>query len=275
MKRRLFAIFLVPVLFSLSCSRVPITGRRQAALIPEAEMQSMSYSEYTKFLNSHTVVNAPDSNAVLVTRVGSNISAAIVKYLNEHKQSKRVKGYAWQFKLVQSTEVNAWCMPGGKVVVYTALLPITKDEKGLAVVLGHEIAHAIARHGNERMTQQLAIQMGGVALSVAMSQNSAQTQQIFQQVYGVGTGLGALAYSRKHETEADKLGLCFMAMAGYDPNSAIPFWERMAQNSGGAPIALLSTHPSDAQRIKDIKAFMPTALKYYKKPGSTTRAPGK
>jgi predicted Zn-dependent protease len=273
--KRILLLALLPVLFSLCCTRVPITGRRQAALIPEVEMQSLSYSEYNKFLASHTVINAPDSYAVLVTKVGTNISNAIVKYLNEHKQSKRVKGYAWQFKLVQSTEVNAWCMPGGKVVVYTGLLPLSKDENGLAVVLGHEIAHAIARHGNERMTQQLAIQMGGVALSVAMQQNSAQTQQIFQQVYGVGTGLGALAYSRKHETEADKLGLCFMAMAGYDPNNALPFWERMSQASPGAPIALLSTHPSDAQRIKDIKAFMPTAMKYYKKPGSTTKAPDK
>lgn len=265
MKRALFLFLGMAVLFSWSCTRVPITNRRQVNLIPESEMLSLSTQEYGKFINSHVVIYAPDSNAVRVTTVGTKISSAITKYLNEHKQNKRIRGYVWMFKLVKSNEVNAWCMPGGKVVVYTGLLPYSKDENGLAVVMGHEIAHAIARHGNERMSQQLAIQMGGMALSVAMSQKPEQTQQIFNQVYGTGTTLGALAYSRKHESEADKLGLCFMAMAGYDPNSAVPFWERMKQASSGAPIVLLSTHPSDEQRIKDIKAFLPTAMKYYNK----------
>jgi predicted Zn-dependent protease len=257
------------VIFSWSCTRVPITNRRQVNLIPESMLMDMSLTEYNQFIAAHTVVPKTDTSSILVTKVGTNISSAIVKYLNSHKGSKRVKGFVWQFNLIKDPTVNAWCMPGGKVVVYTGLIPVTKDENGLAVVLGHEIAHAIARHGNERMSQQLAIQMGGVALSVALSQKPEQTQQIFMQSYGVSTSLGALAYSRKHESEADKLGLCFMAMAGYDPGTAVTFWERMIKQSPQQPFALTSTHPTDAQRIADIKKFLPTAMKYYVKPANT------
>ena len=156
-------------------------------------------------------------------------------------------------------------MPGGKVVVYSGLLPITQDETSLAVVMGHEIAHAIGRHGNERMSQGLIVQAGGIGLQVAMSQKPQETQNIFLQSYGVASTLGTLKYSRVHESEADKMGLVFMAMAGYDPSAAVPFWERMAKTGGQKPLEILSTHPSDATRIKDIKAFLPQALKYYKK----------
>lgn len=266
MKRLLYTAAFLTLIFSWSCTRVPITNRRQMNLLPESTLLQMSAQEYTKFINSHTVMPVTDTSTIMVRRVGTKISAAISDYLRTHKQGKRIRGYQWTFNLVQDKTVNAWCMPGGKVVVYTGLLPLTKNEKGLAVVMGHEIAHAIARHGNERMSQQLAIQTGGMALSVALSQKPSQTQEIFNQCYGVGSTLGALAYSRKHESEADKLGLCFMAMAGYDPNEAVPFWERMAANGGSAPLAILSTHPSDAQRIKDIKAYLPTAMKYYKAP---------
>jgi len=155
-------------------------------------------------------------------------------------------------------------MPGGKVVVYTGILPVTQDEQSLAVVMGHEIAHAIARHGNERMSQGLALQLGGAALSVALSEKPALTRNIFLQSYGIGSTLGSLAYSRNHETEADKLGLVFMAMAGYDPQVAISFWERMAASGGQAPPEILSTHPSDATRISTLREFMPQAMKYYK-----------
>jgi predicted Zn-dependent protease len=272
MKTRFLFCIISVLLIGNSCSRVPITNRRQVHLIPETTINSLSITEYNKFITSHTVIAKSDSNSVLVTRVGKNISDAIVKYPNAHKQSKRVQGYAWQFNLVKDNEVNAWCMPGGKVVVYTGLLPVSKDESGLAVVLGHEIAHAIARHGNERMSQQMAIQLGGMGISVALEQKPAQTQQIFNQAYGVTTTLGALAYSRKMESEADKLGLCFMAMAGYDPSKAVEFWQRMASQGNGSTIALLSTHPSDAKRIADIKAFLPTAMKYYvKKPVPNTK----
>jgi predicted Zn-dependent protease len=272
-KRIIFSTFFL-ILFSISCVRVPITNRRQVNLLPESVLMGMSVTEYNKFISSHTVIAKSDSSSMLVTKVGTNISNAIVKFLNAHKESKRVKGFVWQFNLVKDNEVNAWCMPGGKIVVYTGLLPVTKDENGLAVVLGHEISHAIARHGNERMSQQLVIQMGGMALSVALSQKPEQTQQIFMQSYGVSTTLGALAYSRKHESEADKLGLCFMAMAGYDPTTAVAFWERMSKETPQTPFALLSTHPTDAQRVKDIKAFLPTAMKYYVKPAKPANTKG-
>lgn len=232
----------------------------------------MSLTEYNKFISSHTLMPANDTGAIMVKRTGANISNAIGTYLRAHNQAKRIEGFAWQFNLVQDKTVNAWCMPGGKVVVYTGLLPVTKDENGLAVVMGHEIAHAIARHGNERMSQQLAVQLGGIGLSVALSTKTEQTQQIFMQSYGISTTLGALAYSRKHESEADKLGLCFMAMAGYNPSGAVTFWQRMAAQGGDQGFALLSTHPSDAKRIADIKAYLPTAMKYFNKPtGKNTK----
>lgn len=261
----------IAVIFVWSCAKVPITGRRQMKLLPESQLIQLANQEYAKFLSSHTLMPSTDTNTIMVKRVGGKISSEIQKYLAQHKDTKRLAGYRWEFNLVQDKAVNAWCMPGGKVVVYTGLLPVTKDENGLAVVMGHEIAHAIANHGNERMSQQLAIQLGGTALAVAMSQQPQQTAQIFNQVYGVGSTLGALAYSRKHESEADKLGLCFMAMAGYDPNHAVAFWERMSKVGGASPPELLSTHPSDATRIKDIKAYLPKAMKYYKKPGVATQ----
>jgi predicted Zn-dependent protease len=269
--RPLFFLFTIALVFSVSCSRVPITNRSQFNLIPESQLMAMSFQEYSKFLSTHTVVSATDSNTMMVKRVGGKISTAINSFMRSGGKAKRVAGYAWAFNLVNDKTANAWCMPGGKVVVYTGLLPLTKDENGLAVVMGHEIAHAVARHGNERMSQQIAIQLGGVALAVALSQKPEQTKNIFLQAYGVSTTLGALAYSRKHESEADKLGLCFMGMAGYDPSGAVPFWERMAAAGGAAPPVFLSTHPSDAQRIKDIKAFLPTAMKYYNKQGANSR----
>lgn len=265
MKAKYFIISAVTLLFAWSCTKVPITGRRQMKLLPETKLITLASQEYAKFLQQNPPLPANDSNVVLVRKVGGKISNEIQKFLVQQKQAKRLNGYKWEFNVVKSNTVNAWCMPGGKVVVYTGLLPITKDENGLAVVMGHEIAHAIAQHGNERMSQQLAIQMGGTALAVAMETQPGQTAQIFNQVYGVGSTLGALAYSRKHEGEADKLGLCFMAMAGYDPNSAVSFWERMSKAGGQAPPQFLSTHPSDANRIKEIKAYMPKAMKYYKK----------
>lgn len=264
-KAKFFLFSALALLFVYSCSKVPITGRRQMKLLPETKLITMANTEYNKFLAANTVLPGTDSSTILVKKVGNKISTEITKYLTAQKQTKRISGFKWEFNVVKSNTVNAWCMPGGKVVVYTGLLPVTQTEAGLAVVMGHEIAHAIAQHGNERMSQQLAIQMGGTALAVAMETQPGQTANIFNQVYGVSSTLGALAYSRKHESEADKLGLCFMAMAGYDPNAAVAFWERMSKTGGSAP-QLLSTHPSDESRIKDIKAYMPKAMKFYKKP---------
>jgi len=227
---------------------------------------SMSLTSYQDFLSQNKVLTSEkNADVAMVKRLGTNISAAVEKYLKDNKQSKRVEGFTWEFNLVDDPTVNAWCMPGGKVVVYTGLLPVTKTEAGLAVVMGHEVAHAIARHGNERMSQQLAIQLGGIGLSVAMSEKPEAAQNIFLQAYGVGSTLGSLKYSRTHESEADKLGLIFMAMAGYNPEEAISFWERMAAASGNEPPEITSTHPSNDTRIADLKEFMPEALKYYKK----------
>ncbi|MBC7425408.1 MAG: M48 family metallopeptidase [Bacteroidia bacterium] len=260
------AIFIMVLLIALSCSTVPITGRRQVNLIPESQLTAMSLTEYKSFLSTHTLSNDA-TNRAMVKNVGAKIQAAVTTYMKNEKLSDRIAGYAWEFNLVEDPAVNAWCMPGGKVVVYTGLLPVTQTETALAVVMGHEIAHAIARHGNERMSQQMELQLAGAALDVALATKTAETKAIFSQAFGIGGQLGILAFSRNQETEADKLGLVFMAMAGYDPNQAIPFWERMSKMSNGsAPPVLLSTHPSDAQRIKDLNAWMPTAMKYYKKP---------
>jgi predicted Zn-dependent protease len=252
--------------FLLSCSTVPLTGRSQLNLIPAGEMLSMSYQQYGQFLSENKLSNN-QSNVAMVKRVGQNIQHAVETYMAQNNLTKRLNGYKWEFNLVEDPQVNAWCMPGGKVVVYTGILPVTKDETGLAVVLGHEIAHAIAEHGNERMSQGLLQQLGGVALSVALKDEPETTQAIFYTAYGVGTTVGImLPYSRTQESEADHLGLIFMAMAGYNPNSAVEFWQRMADMKGGQePPEFLSTHPSDQTRINDIKKWLPDAMKYYKK----------
>jgi len=252
------------VLICVACTKVPISGRKQLNLIPEREMMSMSFSAYQSFLDTSRVLPTTDQRVVMVKSIGQRIQTAVESYMASIGQSDRLQGFQWEFNVVEEDVVNAWCMPGGKVVVYTGILPVTQDEQSLAVVMGHEIAHAIARHGNERMSQGLAVQLGGVALSVALAEKSEQTQNIFMQSYGVGATLGILAYSRQHESEADKLGLVFMAMAKYNPEAAITFWERMAALGGAKPPQILSTHPSDQTRIQNLKAFMPEALKYYK-----------
>ncbi len=226
-------------------------------------MVSMSLTSYQDFLKQHPPVTGTPE-AQMVKNIGAKIQSAVVNYLGQHKMGDRVAGYKWEYNLVNSPEVNAWCMPGGKVVVYSGILPLTQDEASLAIVMGHEIAHAVARHGNERMSQMLMQQAGGMALDVALSTKSAETKNMFMTAYGAGSTLGILKYSRTHETEADKLGLIFAAMAGYDPQKAVAFWQRMGQQGGAKPPEFLSTHPSDATRIKDLQSFMPTALKYYK-----------
>jgi len=253
--------------FALSCSKVPVTGRRQLNMLPESQLMSMSLTNYKSFLSEHSVVSEGKANADQVKSVGSKMSVAVEKFLAEEGQSKRVKNYTWEFNLVDDELVNAWCMPGGKVVVYTGLMPVAVDETGLAVVMGHEIAHAIARHGNERMSQLLLVQGGGVALAVSTSQKPTLTRNLFMMAYGVGSVLGTLSYSRKHESEADKMGLVFMALAGYNPEKAVDFWERMAAQGGSRPPELLSTHPSSDTRISDIQEFLPIAMTYYKPKG--------
>lgn len=250
--------------FLSSCSKVPITGRKQLNLLPESEMMSTALTQYNTFLKENPPLPANNANAELVKSVGNKMSQAVIKFMAQNNMSDRIAGYKWEFNLVDNKEVNAWCMPGGKVVVYSGLLPVTKDENGLAFVMGHEIAHAVARHGNERMSQQLALQSGGIALDVALSQQPTETRQLYNMAYGVGTQVGAtLPFSRLHESEADKLGLIFMAVAGYDPRTAPALWGRMAAAGGSKPPALLSTHPTDQKRQKDMEEFMPKAMKYY------------
>src|SRR5262245_52303487 len=259
------AIGLLPIIVA-ACVKAPMTGRSQLALIPESEILSSSFSEYDSFLKQNkTVAGGPDVE--MVRRVGGRIQIAVHDYMKRKNLEDRLHGYKWEFNLVESKEVNAWCMPGGKVVVYTGILPITKSETGLAVVLGHEIAHAVADHGRERMSQGLLAELGGVALDTAMASKPAQTRALWGQAYGMGAQYGALLpFSRIQESEADELGLMFMAMAGYDPHEAPEFWKRMAAKGGDKPPEFASTHPSDETRMKKIEEELPEAMTYYKKP---------
>ncbi len=259
--KRLISFFIL-IIFIVSCAKVPITGRKQLHLLPESQMAAMALTEYKTFLST-SKLSGDATHTAMVKRVGDRISRAVTTYLNSHHFGKRVEGYRWEFNLVDDKIVNAWCMPGGKVVVYTGLLPITQNENALAVVMGHEIAHAIAQHGNERMSQGLALYLGGVAVDVAASTKSDTAQMLFNTAYGLSSQLGQLAFSRKHELEADKLGLVFMSLAGYSPQEAVPFWTRMASHGGAQVPFFLSTHPTDQKRIKEIQSFLPEAMKYY------------
>ncbi len=265
---RLFKLSIISFMllcFFVSCDTVPITGRSQLSLVSESQMNAMGLDYYKEFLSKNKL-STNTAQTKQVKNVGKKISDAVTRFFFQSGQSGRVADYKWEFNLVEDKEANAWCLPGGKVVVYTGILPITKDETGLAVVMGHEIAHAVAGHGSERMSQELLAQMGGVALSVALSQQPAATSALFMQAYGAGAQVGVLLpYSRLHESAADRLGLIFMTMAGYDPNAAVSFWQRMAQTKkGSAPPEFLSTHPADQTRINNIKAYIPEAMSYRK-----------
>jgi len=258
MKKLIFTAGLSAILF-FACQKNVVTGKHTFSLIPESQMISMSTSEYDKFIAEHIPLSDADERTIMVKRCAGKIQKAVEQFFADKNSSKELKDYKWTFNVVDENTVNAWCMPGGKIVVYTGLLPVTQDEASLAVVLGHEIAHAIAHHGNQRMSEQMAVSGVGMALF-----GGAQTQSMWGQVYGLTTGLASLKYSRNHETEADKMGLIFAAMAGYNPEAAITFWERMSATGGAKPPQFLSTHPSDTKRIQDLKAYMPEALKYYK-----------
>jgi predicted Zn-dependent protease len=263
MKKIILSIFIASIL--AGCVLNKVTGRKQLSLVSESELQVMAVSQYSAFLSENKVLNpGSNKNAAMVDRVGSRISSAITKYYKSQGKESVTEGYKWEFNTVDSKEANAWCMPGGKVVVYSGLLSITQNETALAIVVGHEIAHAIAKHGSERMSEAMMQQLGGVALQVALSQKPQETQNLFMQAYGIGSTVGAmLPWSRQQETEADQYGLIFAAMAGYNPQEAIPFWQRMASAGGAKPPEFLSTHPSDETRIRKLKQFMPEAMKYY------------
>lgn len=254
------------LLMQSSCSRVEITGRQQFNIVPDSLINSMSFQSYREFLSQQKLSGNAEQTQ-MVRRVGSRIQAAVERYCQQTLCTEKIQGYQWEFNLVEDPNVNAWCMPGGKVVVYTGILPITQTEAGLAVVMGHEIAHAFAKHGSERMTQGLLVDMGGMALSKALETRPVQTKDLFMQSYGIGTQLGfLLPYSRLHENEADRMGLIFMAMAGYDPHEAVGFWQRMSAEKKGPRLPqFLSTHPADETRIQNIQDLIPEAMQYYKK----------
>ncbi len=240
-----------------SCSTVPLTGRKQLSLIDESAIQQQAAQAYRDFLNDRKTVVLNNTDAQRVKRIGSNIALAISRYMQQNGYGDKYN-YNWEFNLVQDKAINAWCMPGGKVAVYTGILPVTQTDAGLATVMAHEIAHAVAGHASERASQGAGAQILGGVLSGGNA--------TLGQLYGLGGGLALLKFSRTQESEADRLGLIFMAMAGYDPNNALTFWQRMAQASqGGAPPEFLSTHPSDATRISDIQKRIPEAMKYYTK----------
>ncbi|MBI2730226.1 MAG: M48 family metallopeptidase [Sphingobacteriales bacterium] len=264
--KKTFIFLTTSLLFIAACTKNAVTGRKQLNLLNEGQLQQMALQEYQTFLSQNKVVNNTASkDAEMVKRVGTRIASAITKYYKDQGKGDVLNGYNWQFNLVDDKQVNAWCMPGGKVVVYTGLLPVTQNEAALAVVMGHEIAHAVAQHGNERMSQTLIAQGVGIAGNVLTSGN-AQVNNVFNNTYGIGSQVGVLLpNSRKQELEADHFGLIFAAMSGYNPQEAIPFWKRMAQaGSGQKPPEFLSTHPADETRIQRLQELMPEALKYYK-----------
>jgi len=266
MTRLFTALFLVASL-AIACSKNAVTGRSQLKLLPESELQTMATTQYAEFLSKNKVVSTSNNrDAEMVRRVGQRITKAVTDYYSSIKKSSILDGYKWEYNLVDDKAVNAWCMPGGKIVVYTGLLPISQNEAALAVVMGHEVSHAIFQHGNERISQQLGAQLVGAGLQVAVANKPAETQNAFLLAYGVGAQAGfLLPYARKHELEADRYGLWWAAMAGYNPQEAIPLWERMEKASQGqSPPEFLSTHPSEGRRIDQLQKFMPEAMKYYK-----------
>jgi predicted Zn-dependent protease len=248
-----------------ACATVPLTQRHSLQLVPDSELTAMSLQEYQQVLRK-AKLSQDSAQVQAVRRVGQRIARAAEAFLQEQGYGAKIRELHWEFNLIEDEKTaNAWVMPGGKAAVYTGILKYTQDDTGLAVVLGHEVAHAIAGHGNERMSQGLMAQMGAVALSVALAQEPATTQNLFLQAYGLGANVGLLLpYSRLQESEADHIGLILMARAGYDPRQAIPFWQRMQAEGGARPPELLSTHPAPQSRIEAIRQELPEALRYYR-----------
>lgn len=259
-------LILAGATFFYACTNVAVTGRRQLILVSNAELIPMAAQQYDQVLREGKVITE-GPEAAMIKRVGVNIQRAVEKYMAEKNLTAELAGFSWQFNLIDDPKtVNAWCMPGGKVAFYTGILPICRDELGVAVVMGHEIAHAVANHGRERMSQQMAAQVGLGTFSVLMGQNPTLGNQLLMQAIGAGANVGMLRFSREHESEADYMGLIFMAKAGYDPAAAPDFWDRMSALSGGPqPLEFLSTHPSHDTRIKDLRGWIPEAMQHYQK----------
>lgn len=260
-----FLIVCVLAVGIAGCATVPITGRKQLLMLPESEMMQMSLTSYQDFLKENKL-STDVAGTKRVKEVGRRIAAAVEQYMRSQGLASRIEGFHWEFNLVASKEMNAWCMPGGKVVFYEGILPVCQTDAGIAVVMGHEIAHAIARHSNERMSQQMLLEAGNAAAAYALKNKSETTQALFGAAIGLGSNYGIiLPFSRKQESEADRLGLIFMTIAGYDPQEAVRFWTRMAAASAGQKQPeFMSTHPSDERRIANLQAEIAEALKYKK-----------
>ena len=259
--KKVISVFLI-ILFFYACSTVPITNRKQVSLVTTDQILPASLARYSKELKE-TPLSRDVKKTAMVKNIGNNLAAAVDKFLRENGKSAEADAYQWEFNLFEKNEENAWCLPGGKVAIYSGILPICKNEDGLAAVMGHEIAHAFAHHGEERMSEAMLVQIGGVAVAATTSND--KNAQIYNMAYGLGSSLGMLAFSRTHETEADKLGMVFMIMAGYDPEEAVHVWERMAARDKASPPVILATHPSDQQRVNTLRAFLPQAREYARK----------
>ena len=268
--KKIILILSVTAMLLTSCGSVPITGRKQLNLVSDSEVLQASLTQYASFMKTATI-STQQVQSEQVTRVGKRIAAATEAYLNANGMSDEVKNFAWEFNLVKSDEVNAWCMPGGKIVVYEGIMKLVSSDDELAVVMGHEVAHAVAKHSNERMSQQVLAQYGAQAVGVFTSGKSYATQQIAQQVYGLGANYGVMQpFSRKHESEADKMGLVLMSIAGYNPEVAVTFWQKMQASSSSNVPEFLSSHPSHETRISDIQKWLPDIKKqYYTAPATT------
>ncbi|MDR2497251.1 MAG: M48 family metallopeptidase [Tannerellaceae bacterium] len=265
MTRILLALCISMLLLLSGCGSVPLTGRQQILLVSDSDVLTTSLTQYSEFMKS-AKVSTNKTKTDMVVRVGRKIAAATEAYLKANGMEAELKNFAWEFNLVQSADVNAFCMPGGKIVVYEGILPFMATDDELAAVLGHEVAHAVAKHANERMSQQVLAEAGGTVLQESLGKKSSTVQALAGTVYGLGAQYGVmLPFSRKHEYEADRMGLIFMAMAGYNPQAAITFWTKMAQGKSGSVPEFMSTHPSDANRIAELNRYMQEAMQHYKK----------
>jgi predicted Zn-dependent protease len=263
--KRLCGLFVIIILLLSSCGSVPLTGRKQVLLVGDQEVLTASLTQYNDYIKS-AKLSANQAMTNQVVRVGTKIAAATETYLKSNGLEAEIKNFAWEFHLVQSADINAFCMPGGKIVVYEGIMNFISSDDELGAIMGHEVAHAVAKHSNERMSQQLMTEYGAAILGTAVSGKSQAVQNVAKTVYGLGAQYGVmLPYSRKHEYEADHMGLIFMAIAGYNPQTAISFWQKMAQGKSGGTPEIMSTHPSDANRIAELQKYLPDATKYYKK----------
>jgi predicted Zn-dependent protease len=270
MKKSLIISAIGVLAIAYSCATNPFTGKKTMALVPDSEIFPSAFQQYGQFLAENKVISGT-KDAIRVETVGTKIKVAAERWLTANGNAGYLTNYKWEYKLVENKELNAWCMPGGKIVVYTGILPVMKDDSGMAAVMGHEVAHALANHGQQRMSAGMLQQLGGVAVGVAVGSKSPETQQMIMQAYGVGSQVGVmLPFSRDHESEADMIGLTLMAIAGYNPESAVLLWERMSAQGGQAPPEIMSTHPSNETRIANLRSLLPQAKAEAAKFGVTT-----